>query len=204
MQLVVRAAPAALVIGAVIAFTGCAPHNPQGTSAFDSKTARYVAEQAKLYAQGMRIKDPPTVKLVRFVLPDEWAPAQVQCLRKAGFHVGLTPDGEGVSFPRFGDKAFEDQLRLASYTCQVEYMVPAKYQAPLTRAQLHRLYVYRSTELVRCLEGLGHAPAVRAPSESYFVETKGAWTPYASASIPDSDLRRTTRACPQDPADLYR
>ncbi|KHK95473.1 hypothetical protein LK09_18940 [Microbacterium mangrovi] len=202
-KIALRAAASTIAVCGTVALAGCASTSPAGAGPHDPANAGYIASQAKSIARSLDLTHPPKVDLIRFVTPAEWAQTQVQCMKKAGFQAGLTTDGEGVSNPPASSDEMEHQLRLAMYRCEVQYLTAPKYETPLTSAQLHRLYRYRSTDLVRCLERLGHDPAEKAPSESVFVESGGAWTPYASAGIPDSDLRHTTLTCPQTPADLY-
>lgn len=97
-----------------------------------------------------------------------------------------------------------DALNIAIYTCEARFPVSPKYMEPLTHRQLTALYLYRLTTLIDCLDNEGFTIAEPPPSETTFVESGGAWSPYELLpGLSDEDLRRISEACPQVPRDFY-
>jgi hypothetical protein len=167
--------------------------------------------QLAQYATDHELENVPGVELVRFVEPDEWAGAQIECLNASGYSVKLTDDGDGLDFSAVPPQQQYrgSPLDLAGYVCEAEYTFNPRYNQPLTDAQLRVLYGYFVDDLTPCLEARGLA-VDDAPSESAFVESydTGAWVPYDSVN-PDTltteEWNALTAECPQnpEPSSLY-
>lgn len=195
-----RALPLAATLSALLLLTGCAAGKDDNTPLDPADVVS--AEDAQTLADNMGIDDPPDVTPIKVIRLDEWAATQIACLQEAGYDVTFTEDGEGISFPPL-DEALIPSLNEAKYVCELQYPVDPIYYEPLTDEQLTKLYTYRSTDLIDCLEAEGYPVTDIPPSETSFVESKGTWSPYGSIRIRPDDLRRITQTCPQVPADLW-
>lgn len=195
-----RALPVAVVFSAMLLLTACTAGQSHRSSLDPADVVS--AEQAQALAESMGIESPPVVTPIRVIRLDEWAETQIECLREAGYDVTFTMDGEGVSFPPM-DEALIPSLDEARYICELQYPVDPMYYEPLSNKQLKKLYAYRATDLVDCLESEGYAVAVAPPSETSFVESGGTWNPYEHVSISSKDLGHVSQACPQVPPDLW-
>ncbi len=143
------------------------------------------------------------MEVIRLVSLDEWGPAQVDCLQEAGFDVSPTPDGDGVRFPEVTEPGLVASLNEARYRCELEYPVELKYVTPLSNAQLEAVYEYRTGDLIECLEEEGFRVASDAPSETVFIESGGAWSPYGSISSSTTDIAQVRDRCPEVLMSVY-
>lgn len=206
----VRSIPWAAVAGAlVLATVGCtsAPHTAETPSLevgdLDQATLDYLKAEADALAAQFGIDDPPEVEPVRLIRLQEFAPTRVACLQDAGYDVGFTQDGEGITYPPISDPALQKSFNLAVYICELQYPVQMRYNAPLTAEGLKMLYAYRSGELVTCLEGLGYSVSSEVPSETVFVQSDGEWSPYQGLAVRSEDMKQLFAECPQTPDEVY-
>lgn len=212
--------PRALVItvtasAIALAVTGCTPSTPSGLDAgpmasptavatdLDAGTLAYLEANAEALAGQLGIENPPDVQPIRLISLQEYASTQVPCLQAAGFAVGYTADGEGVSYPQLSDPALQQSFNLAVYTCELQYPVQQRYVVPLSTDGLKALYAYRTGELVGCLESEGYNVSADPPSETVFVQSGGMWSPYQGLAIDSSDTKQIYADCPQTPDDIY-
>lgn len=203
----------AVVAGAIVlATTACAadgnaPGLPSSTPIsagdLDAGTLAYLDANAKSFADQLGIADPPDIQPIRLITLNEWASTQIACLNEAGFDATETPDGQGVSYPQLTDSTLKESLNLAIYTCEVQYPAQQKYMTPLSDKGLEDLYEYRTGELLSCLEKEGYSVEAAPPSQTVFVQSGGAWSPFSEISFAEEDLKRVYTACPQTPDSVY-
>lgn len=208
--LVVALCAAVLTLTACTSSSNTPAHSSHASAAagtdvnhLDAGTRAYLADNATALAKQLGISDPPAVKPVKLVTLDEWASAQISCLKGAGYDVSETSDGQGIHYPRITDPALSKSLNLAIYTCEVKYPTQQKYMAPLSPTQLKSLYEYRVGPLSKCLSKLGYHSSSTPPSETVFVQDGGMWSPYDGMGISQNDVKRVFKACPQTPESIY-
>lgn len=146
----------------------------------------------------------PSVEVVRYVTPDEWAPAIAECMTAAGFEVRAHPDGGiGAELPPAGQ---EEAQAVANYTCMLQYPFDPIYTQPLNGEQQRYVYDYFVYELLPCLEGRGY-PIDDPPTWQVFEETftSSQWTPYSEVTPPNSEVEwdELIAACPPEPEHLF-
>lgn len=203
----------AVVASAILlATTACAAESdaptlptstPISAAALDAGTLAYLDANAKAFADQLGIADPPHIQPIRLITLNEWASTQIACLNDAGFDATETPDGQGVSYPQLSDSTLGESLNLAIYTCEMQYPTQQKYMTPLSDQRLKDLYAYRTGELLSCLENEGYSVTATPPSETVFVQSGGAWSPFSEISFAEEDLKRVYTACPQTPDSVY-
>lgn len=198
-----RSAQVVMIAVGLCALTACAPAGGNISDDLDADTRQYLEDNATSMAEQMGISDPPKVDLVRMITLEEWQSTQIECLTEAGYDVGETTDGQGIKYPEPTDDAMASSLNLAIYTCEMKYPVEQKYMAPLSTDQLEELYAYRTGELLECLEDEGYPVSDDPPSETVFIQSKGAWSPYESISIAQNDAQRVNDNCPQTLKSIY-
>jgi hypothetical protein len=159
-------------------------------------------EDLAALAKVFNIEAPPEVDLVRFVSPNEWLPAQLECLTEEGFPVTSTPDGQGISGAAVRPEQ-ADAYKLAMYICQAQYSQDPRYSAELNESQLEYLYWYYSGPLRTCLADQGHDIGT-PPTFTVFLDSfsGNAWTPYGilgEQGVPGDEVLRLMGICPQAP-----
>lgn len=143
----------------------------------------------------------PVVGRVRTVSHADWAPTQERCMTAAGFpQAKAMPDASLASGQVPAEQS--EPFAVAEYTCGVEYPMAAKYQTAFNASQLEWLYRYSTGELTKCLQDHGIA-VKRGPSEQEFVDSDGAWSPYRSVDLPQSQYYELVTACPEIPDSIY-
>lgn len=197
----------------LLAITACGAQNqnpvsgptstPISVGDLDAETQTYLEDNAEVLAQQLGIADPPDVQPIRFITLNEWGSTQVACLVDAGFDVTESADGDGVSYPQLSDPALRQSLNLAIYTCELQYPTEQKYMTPLSTDGLELLYTYRTGELLQCLADEGYEVTATPPSQTVFVQSDGAWSPFGEISIAKDDLKRVYSTCPQTPDSVY-
>jgi hypothetical protein len=169
----------------------------------DAGTLAYLKANADALARQLKISNPPSVAPVRLISLADYASTQIACLNHAGFTAKETADGEGISYPPVTDPGLKATLNLAIYTCELQYPTQEKYMTPLSTKGLQALYDYRAGPLIECLKKQGYTVTDRVPSRAVFVQSNGSWSPYASLSIRDRDLKKVFATCPQTPDSVY-
>ncbi|MEW2014321.1 hypothetical protein [Microbacterium oleivorans] len=180
---------------------GCTSAAPPDNDAAEEAPS-FEAEAAAL-AESLGIESPPDVKQVRAISLAEWGPTMIQCLKDSGWNATATDDGQGIVYPTVTEPGRTESLNIAIYTCEVQYPVERKYVTPLSDAQLEKLYVYRSTDLIDCLEAEGYDIEADVPSMSVFIESEGAWSPYEGITLTPDAVAEINEACPQIPDDIW-
>lgn len=194
-----RGAVALLVLVLGLALGGCVGGEPEAEQTIGADESRWFAQQREALANSLGIVDPPSLEIVRVLDLEEWGTTQVECLREAGFEVGVTEDGEGIDFRAVGDPDLAQSLNLARFTCEAQYPLSMEDDQPLDDARLGELYDYRAGELLACLRDAGY-DAGAAPSRTGFIESDGAWSPYDGISVETGRVAGLLAACPQVPA----
>ncbi len=202
-----RAVPFAGALVVTLALVGCGSGESDSAVPPDDfnnqSTQAYLKERAEAFARDLNIDNPAHVDPVRFISLSEWAPTQIDCLQSEGWDVGATEDGAGVKYPKVDSEAQGKSLNNAIYTCEMRYPVSAKYMLPLSDDTLVALYKYRTQDLVKCLNDLGYQPAQDFPSETVFVQSEGAWSPYTGLAISVENLQAAFSQCPESPDSIF-
>ena len=198
-----------LAVAAVLLLTACAgPASAVPVQAEKSPTAAsqsgqnqdqdLKSERAQIRSQFPNAKI-PQAKVIKKVTISEWPDAMAACMTAAGFQTTVTKDG-GVT-GRTPNGQQEANL-IATYVCNVEYPLQAKYTKPLDEKQLSALYAYYTITLTRCLAKHG-VQVPTPPSLSSFEQTYQSkpWTPYSF--VPPSKGEALSRTCPQVPPHPY-
>lgn len=188
-------------VGAVLGvflLVGCSGSSDEDVDAL----APELQEEAHAMAAGWGISEIPDVEPVRIIDLHEWASVQSECLIAAGYPVEVHEDGEGLDLSQIEPEVI-DEFNAERLRCEMTYPVDPKYYEPLSQSQLTRLYEYRSTTLIECMEEEGYIVSEEPPSEALFFELDGGWSPYEHVSLTPAGYASLTQACPQGPDDLY-
>ncbi|WP_130282460.1 hypothetical protein [Microcella alkaliphila] len=162
------------------------------------------ASPAEVVDERSRIADEINPDLIRYVEPDGWGLAQVQCLDDAGFPGAHASSDGGVSYPEMPAEQ-ASAFSSAQDLCTRQYPVDPRFRAPFTQSQLTALHAYYEEVLVPCLEREGHlignVPSLQPFVENYF--TSG-WSPYSFVAVTDDGVwMQLQETCPQWPGDLF-
>ncbi|MEO7130022.1 MAG: hypothetical protein ABIZ07_01435 [Dermatophilaceae bacterium] len=161
---------------------------------------RDVAGQAK----SLQIKNPPVVKVVRYVQPREFGQTLVACLNERGIPATVDPDGAGYSL---GDvpKSQEGAANLAQFECFAMYPVHPQYRLPASSKEKVRYYEYLVNVQVPCLRKLGYM-LDNVPSESVWIaHFSDPWDPENEimSTAGRDGVKKAMAACPRaDPATI--
>lgn len=195
---------------AVALLTGCSSANPQAVegsgpepTASSASDARSVADSLwRSLAARYPGAERPSVDLVRYVTPREWATAQSDCLHEAGFPDVSVMDDGGLQVLGVPDSQ-KEALAVAQYVCGVKYAIDPQYTDPFTEDELNSIYVYYVDFLVPCLTGQGYSVA-DVPSRGSFVDSRGRWSPYESVEPGTQESWvALNKTCPQWPDGLF-
>ncbi|WP_167456914.1 hypothetical protein [Microbacterium phyllosphaerae] len=192
-----------VVAALLLATTACSnQQKPEDDGDFgslgDDETSLYLQQEREELAEGYGIDDPPSVEVVRLIRPEEWQETLMSCMKEQGYDVTPTPDGDGVQYPDVSGEAQGRSLNIAIYTCDVKYPVSPKYTQPYNNGQLRFLYAFFIDDLVPCLKERG-LTVEDVPSETAFLESEGAWSPYNALNLSDEDYKAANTACGNAP-----
>lgn len=143
-------------------------------------------------------------ELVRYVLPEEWGSAQVECLNEEGFPGGLVmPDG-GLFYPEIPAEQ-ASVYEAAQSLCARRYPVEPRFRTALNEAQLTVLHDYYKDSLVPCIEekglDVGDLPTLQRFIETYFTD---GWTPFATIeSLDEEGWLELRDVCPEWPEGFF-
>ncbi|HEU5224057.1 MAG TPA: hypothetical protein VFU07_10330 [Candidatus Lumbricidophila sp.] len=181
---------AATLLGA--ALTGCsaeaAPDN-----ALKADDAAYYADYVSNAAEYLHVDNPPTVKIVKWIKPEEGQTYLDPCVRDQGFT--QMPDGSWY-IPEGQKSAFA----LATFKCWAAYPTIPKYAAQWTDKQRGIQYDWTVDSVIPCLEKHGYS-TVGVPSRQTFIDTYSTdpFYPFGQVSLELSNEERNQleRECPQ-------
>lgn len=197
----------ALLMASLVGCSGREPASvpevePMTTAAREASYAEHVsAERDRLESMHPEVVV-PEVDRVRYVTPEEWAPALAACLTSEGFETTTHADG-GIRVGTIPPEQAEAQA-IAVFSCSLRYPVDPQHAVPLNDDQLYYLYDYFLSELVPCLEESGYSISA-APTWQVFQETfhSAPWSPYDDVSpIDEGDWLAINEDCPQQPEQL--
>lgn len=160
-----------------------------------------VGASASVDAAGDLLENPD---LVRYVLPEQWGSAQVECLKQEGFPGGLVmPDG-GLFYPEI-PAAQASVYEAAQSLCARRYPVEPRFRTALNEAQLTVLHYYYEDSLVPCIEeqglDVGGLPTLQRFIETYFTD---GWTPFATIeSLDEEGWLELRDVCPEWPEGFF-
>ncbi len=159
------------------------------------KMAKRAANLA-LEAEVSGLEDPPKVELIRWITPEEWAPALVECANDRGFPVGYTTDGgiDSANIP--GEQG--PALELAMYECMAEYSIDPRLREPLNGEQRGILYDYLVSSYVSCLAKLDIEVSAPPTREVFMSTAEGdGWMP--QSELPSNQVSEANAKCPALP-----
>lgn len=159
-------------------------------------------------AKNSRIDDPPDVEFVRFILPEEWARAQVACLDEAGYAAEVNQGG--VRMPQVPQEQGQ-ALNRAIYICNARYPLDPRANMPLPRIRAEMQYDYLISEVRHCVEDLGYdvddPPSMETWLGAYYAD-EPTWDPFAAVvqQAGEADVAALDQAydeCPRWAPDLF-
>lgn len=202
-----------LMGAAVLVLGGCASGPDPASSASPTGWAGAPTDDASLYRMvldgrppSMRLEpgERPDASLVRWVKPDDWAQAQVDCMTEQGFSSSVHQGG--VQYPDVPPEQAKS-LTIAAYTCAVSFPVDPRIHLPWNREQSERQYRHLVGTVMPCVRSLG-VPVEEPPTfEVWYAErttdSRG-WNPYQGiAQFDVAGLARAHDRCPFTAPDLY-
>lgn len=123
------------------------------------------------HALSLGIDDPPAVRPVRVVRPDEVEQLIATCLTELGFPATADPNG-GVGYESAPGQELAGAV--AEYTCLGRYPLADQYVQPLSREQRVVYYDWQVDEVLPCLTALGY-PAPEIPSRDVYLSGDVIW-----------------------------
>lgn len=158
------------------------------------------AEMLEQLWEQLRLEgEPPVVEPVRTITVEEWQVVYHDCMAELGFPSTVDQHGQqGISF----DRAHEDDMGRASYTCTARYPLDEARMQPFDLAQLRLLYDWRVEETIPCIAAAGITPP-EPPSFESFVARYAAtgyehWSPIGEIDMPPDAPEGW---CPDTPPD---
>jgi hypothetical protein len=190
-----------LLLSAVVGGCSSSPEHRSTPSASSSKSpaSAQLAEQRQQILDQYPNAQIPKTHVIREVSLQEWATVVSACMTAAGFPTTADANGQATGVVAAGQ---DEAHQIATYVCQVEYPLQAKYTTPLDSSQLKRLYVYYTGDLTKCLEKHGVTvptpPSFQTFSQQY--NGSNAWSPYSGEP---ASVMHLEPKCPLDLVGIY-
>lgn len=149
------------------------------------------------------------VRLVRVMPTTEWARAQVECVKQAGFKARVSQGGIAYEdTPQEQARA----LDIASGRCELQYPIDPRATRPLPKKRARMQYQHLVTSVKPCVEQKFHVRVEPPPTEEVWLatyyagsKTSPAWDPFSVFEQGDdvAQLDRAYEECPHDAPGLY-
>lgn len=176
-----RALGALLVL---LALTGCVrvATPPPGGFTDEQNIAMALDNSSQLWAGSPLSDQRPNDLQVTVVSGEEWPAAIIGCLADAGYtDYQVLGTGASAGIASTGSVSTEAEM-LAETVCFSAVQIVGADRGLLNDAQLGYLYDFYRESVVPCFEISGITVA-SAPSRDEFIESGGAWSPSAAASV---------------------
>lgn len=174
------------------ALTGCSSE-AGSDNARSARDAAFYADYVSKAAEYLHVDNPPAVKIVKWIKPEDLQSYVDPCVRDQGFT--QMADGSWYT-PEEQKSAFA----LARFKCWAAYPTMPKYAAEWTDKERGIQYDWTVDRVIPCLEKHGYS-IVDVPSRQTFIDTFSSdpFYPFSQVSEEISNEKRNEleRECPQ-------